>query len=181
MKAKVSVLGLLAGAAMVVPMTTQQVAAETVMIQQGDPNDTARTRVRNGVVQLRATDEEMTNEQPAFAFSPDNKSVGVVVMMSTGQLAGPGGENAGQQRPQNNNSNMQGACMPLELVASETSNVGVTIARDTANFKYITNRNADDSRAFDNPGIKAMGTYGDKELFIVTAGWDRNNNTNAER
>ena len=181
MKAKVTVLGLLAGAAMVVPMTTQEVAAETVLIQGADPQDTARTRVRNGVVQLRATDEEMTNEQPAFAFSPDNKAVGIAIMMSTGTLAGPGGENAGQPRPQNNNSNMQGACMPLELVASDTSNVGVTIARDTANYKYITNRNADDSRAFNNPGVKAIGTYGDKELFIVTAGWDRNNNTNTER
>lgn len=181
MKAKVTVLGLLAGAAMVVPMTTQQAAAETVMIQQADPNDTARTRVRNGVVQLQATDEEHTNEQPAFAFSPDNKSIGIAVAMSTGQLAGPGGENAGQQRPQNNNSNLQGACMPLSLVASDTSDVGVTIERDVANYKYITNRNADDSRAFHNPGIKALGSYGGKELFAVTANWDRNNNTNTER
>lgn len=186
MKAKITVLGLLAGAAMVVPMTaSQEAAADTYIIQKADPNDTARTRVRNGVTQLRATDEEMTNEQPAVAFAesntPDGKKLGVIVMMSTGQLASPAGENSGQQLPQTN-SNMQGSCMPVALEPDPANaDLGVAVTRDTANFKYITARNADDSRAFNNPGVVPLGNYGGKELFAVTAGWDENNEANTER
>ena len=174
MKAKITVLGLLAGTTAVVLPTTHQAAAETVMIQQADPNDTARTRNRNGVIVLRATDEEHTNEQPSFAFDPNNSSTGIVVMMSTGQLASEAGPNAGDQIQV---GNIQGACMPISLVADEAGPTGVTLQPKVAEFKYISQRNSDDNRAYHHPEVEAIGN----NRFVITANWDRNNNTNTDR
>ena len=183
MKAKNTVLGLLAGAAMVVPMTgsLQEAAAESYMIQQADPTqDLARTRDRNGVTVLRATDEEMTNEQPVVAFSPDTKSTGLVVFMSTGRLQDETSPNSDAKALPQTNSNMQLACLPVSMVADSTKAEGVAIQVDSANAQYIFARNADDSRAGNHPELLALGKYGENELFALNAGWDRNNNANTE-
>ena len=177
MMAKLPAFGLLAGAAALLLPAIPQAAAQsthTVVIQQADPNDTARTRIRNGVEVLRATDEEHTNEQATFAFDPINKSVGVVVMMSTGQLDGPLGPNTGDQIQI---GNIQGACMPILMTPDATAPSGVTLVPQVTDFRYISQRNSDENRAYHHPEIEAIGN----NLFAVTANWDRNNNTNTER
>lgn len=175
MKATITALGLglLVGATAVV-IPTPQAAADTIVIQAGDPGDPARTRERNGVLELRPTNEEFTNEMSNFVFDPVNKDVGIVVQMSTGQLASATGANNGAQIQV---GRMQGACMPINMVQSDASDAGVTIQPNTAQFKYITQREAEDYRAFNIPEVVALGN----NMFAVTANWDRNNNTNTDR
>lgn len=172
MKATITALGLglMVGATGVV-LPTPQAAADTFVIQQADPNDTARTRTRNGILELRPTDEEHTNEQPSCAFDGDK---GVCVMMSTGQLASATGANNGAQIQV---GNIQGACMPVQLVQSDTTDSGIAVQPVSADFKYISQRNSEDNRAYHHPETEALGNG----MFAITANWDRNNNTNTDR
>lgn len=176
MKATITALGLglIVGATSVVVLPTPQATAETFLIQQADPNDTARTRTRNGVLVLRATDEEHVPEQPTFAMSATDPTKGVAIMMSTGQLASATGPNNGAQIQV---GNIQGACMPFSLVQSDTTETGISIVPTAAQFKYISQRNSEDNRAFHHPGIQALPNG----MYAVTANWDRNNNTNTDR
>lgn len=175
MKATITALGLglLAGAT-AVALPIPQASAETYMIQQADPQDTAPVRERNGVLELKPSDEQFTNEMANFVFDPVNKDTGIVVMMSTGQLDGAAGPNAGAQIQV---GRMQGACMPVKLVQDEASDAGVAIQPVVSQFKYITQRQAEDYRAFNIPEVVALGN----NMFAVTANWDRNNNTNTDR
>lgn len=175
MKATITALGLglMVGATAVV-LPTPQAAAETFLIQQADPNDQARTRERNGILELRPTDEEHTNEQPTVAMSATDPTKGVAIMMSTGQLASAAGPNAGAQIQV---GNIQGACMPISLAQNDANDSGIAIQADVANFKYISQRNSEDNRAFHHPEIQALPNG----MFVVTANWDRNNNTNTDR
>jgi MYXO-CTERM domain-containing protein len=169
MTARLTALGLMAGTASIMApgIGIQQAAADTIMVQQADPNDLARTRERNGVLQLRPTDEEHTNEQAVFAFQPDDPATGLAIMMGTGQLASGASIQVG---------NIQGACMPISLAKSDQG-VGVTLVPDTASFKYISQRQSDDNRAFHNPEVVALGNG----LYAVMANWDRDNRSNTER
>ena len=175
MKATITALGLglMVGATAVV-LPTPQAAAETFLIQQADPNDAARTRERNGILELRPTDEEHTNEQPSCKMDPTNPTRGICVMMSTGQLASTAGPNAGDQIQV---GNIQGACMPISLVQDDARESGIAIQGDVANFRYISQRNSEDQRAFHHPEVEALGNG----MYAITANWDRNNNTNTDR
>lgn len=174
MKATITALGLglLAGATAVV-LPTPIVSAETIVLQEPDPQDLARTRERNGVIELRPTNEEYTPEQAFYAFDPENKDVGVVVAMNTGRLNGAAGLHTGDQIQV---GNMQGACMPVNLIRAN-NDTGVTIQSDPANYKYITQRKGQDQRVFNNPSVVPLGG----NLFAVMANWDLNNNTNTDR
>ena len=177
MKAKTTVLGLLAGAALLLP-TANEASADLVVLQAADPTDTIRTYNRGGVEEPRCNDEEHTTEMANFSFDTTDPTKGIVVSLFTGQLDGPGpGTNDGQQRPQNNNANVQGACFPVQMVQSAESNTGVTIQPDQSNYKYITNRSANESRTFHFPQTYALGNG----LHAVEANWQRRNSNNTER
>jgi len=174
MTKKLTTLGMLIGAAAVTLPSLPSAHANTVMVQQADPEDYARTRIRNGIEVLRPTDEEHTPEQASFAFDPVQKDKGIVVMMNTGRLNGPAGANLGDQIQV---GNIQGACMPLSMVQDTAADSGLSLIPDVANFKYVSQRNSDENRAYHHPEVEAIGGG----RFAITANWDRNNNTNTER
>ncbi len=172
---KVTTLGMLIGtAALALPGLQNSANANTVMIQAADMEDPARTRLRNGIEVLRPTDEEHTPEQASFAFDPVLKDKGIVVMMNTGRLDGPAGRNLGDQIEV---GNIQGACMPISMVQDTSADSGISLIPDVANFKYVSQRNSDENRAYHHPEVEAIGNG----RFVITANWDRNNNTNTER
>ena len=174
MMKKVTTLGMLIGAAALTLPGLPTAEANTVMIQEADPGDTARTRIRNGIEVLRPTDEEHTPEQASFAFDPVLKDKGIVVMMNTGRLNGPGGVHTGDQIQV---GNIQGACMPISMVQDTAADSGISLIPDVANFKYVSQRNSDENRAYHHPEVEAIGGG----RFAITANWDRNDNTNTER
>ena len=174
MNMKVTTLGLLVGAAAITLPSAPDANANTVMIQQADPQDTAPTRIRNGIEVLKPTDEEHTPEQATFAMNPETNTTGIVVMMNTGRLNGAAGANLGDQIQV---GNIQGACMPFSLVQDSSADSGVSVIPTSADFKYVSQRNSDENRAYHHPEIEALpGGY-----YAITANWDRNNNTNTER
>lgn len=174
MNMKVTTLGLLVGAAALTLPSAPEAQANTVMIQGADANDPAPTRIRNGITVLKPSDEEHTPEQATFAFDPVNKAQGIVVMMNTGRLDGTAGPNLGDEILV---GNIQGACMPLTLAQDTTTDSGLSLIPDTANFKYVSQRQSDENRAYHHPEIEALGNG----YYAITANWDRDNNTNTER
>ncbi len=174
MNNKNTLLGILVGAAALAVPALPSADANTVVIQQADPADAARTRIRNGIKVLKPTDEEHTPEQASFAFDPVLKDTGIVVMMNTGRMDGPAGKNLGSEIEV---GNIQGACMPLKLVKDTSTNTGLSLIPDVANFRYVSQRNSDENRAYHHPEVEAIGGG----RFAITANWDRNNNTNTER
>jgi hypothetical protein len=163
-----------AALALAVLTTSSLAAAETALIQAADPEDRAPTRIRDGVEVLQPTDEEHTPEQASFAFDPVRRDTGIVVMMGTGRLDGPAGPYTGATIQV---GNIQGACMPIKLVKDESTLVGVTVRPQVAGFRYLTQRQADENRAFHHPEVEAIGGG----RFAISANWDRNGNTNTER
>lgn len=175
MKATITALGLglMVGATAVV-LPTPQAAAETFLIQQADPQDTAPTRERNGILELRPKDEEHTNEMATCAVSAVDNTKLVCAMMSTGQLASLAGPNAGAQIQV---GNIQGACMPATIVQDDTTVSGISIQPDVANFAYVSQRNSEDNRAYHHPEIQALPNG----MFAITANHQRAGANNTER
>ena len=93
MRAKLSTLGLLAGVGILLPGTQADAQSQSVIIQRADPEDTTRTRERNGVRVLRATDEEMTNEHANCDWGRSGD--GLCIAMSTARLDTPRGPQHG--------------------------------------------------------------------------------------
>lgn len=175
MTRKTTSLGMLLGAAtLALGAIPSSAEANTVVVQQADPEDYAPTRIRNGIKVLKPQDEEHVNEQPSFGFDPVNQDSGIVVMMSTGRLDGPAGANRGAELPQ---GNIQGACMPLKLVNDASTDSGLSIIPQVNNFKYISDRTSEDNRAYHHPEVEPIGGG----RYVITANWDRNNNTNTDR
>ena len=174
MKKKVTTLGLLVGAAALTLPSAPEANADVVMVQAADPQDPAQTRIRNGIEVLQSIDEEHTPEQATFAFDPVNKATGVVVMMNTGRLDGAAGPNLGDQIQV---GNIQGACMPITLVQDTSTASGLSLIPNKENFKYVSQRQSDENRAYHHPEIEAIGNG----YFAITQNWDRNDNTNTER
>jgi hypothetical protein len=143
MRNKAKTLGIFIGAAGAAALTVPSASnanANTVMIQQADPEDYAKTRIRNGVEVLRQDDEAHTPEQASFAFDPVQKNVGIVVMMNTGRLDGPAGQHLGDQIQV---GNIQGACMPINLVQDTSTDSGLSLIPDVANFRYVSQRDSE--------------------------------------
>jgi uncharacterized protein (TIGR03382 family) len=164
----------MATTAMVTGSTSTAHADDAFLLQDAQyDGDMARTRTRNGVEVLRATDEEMTVEQASFAIDPADPTRGVVIMMSTTRLDSEAGPHTGADIEV---GRMQLACLPFTISKDETTETGIRIDGDKANYKYITQRQADEYRAANHPHAIAMPNG----YFAALSNWDRNDNTNTE-